>query len=157
MTLHGIRPQAADGASAANFSGLMAGKDGSGNQQDILTDTAGKQLVKLDAPRGSQVTQQTSISSSTSETTVLTAGASGVFHDITSIIFANTSGTATTATVKDATSGTTRLIIECPANDTIGFSFSHPMIQAAAAGNWTVTSDQSIAALEVTVNAVKNV
>lgn len=124
---------------------------------DATFDDVGRQIVKLDAPRDLQVTQHTTITTSTSETTVLTAGAAGVFHDVTSIILTNTSATATTATIKDATAGTTRLVIEIPANDTRGVSFSHPLIQAVAANNWTVTSDQSITSLEVTVNAVKNV
>ena len=53
MPLFNIRPQAADGSTAPAFSGLVAGKDGSGNIQDIITDTDGHLQVDILSGGGS--------------------------------------------------------------------------------------------------------
>lgn len=123
-----------------------------------MHDDVGRQVV-VGSVRDLKVAQATTITSSTTETTVLTAGAAGVFHDVYAVLVANTSATATDVTFKDATGGTTRFNLYAPAGQTVGFTFSESGAhnQATAANNWTATCGTSVASVKVTVLAVKNV
>lgn len=114
-------------------------------------------LVTAHAPRELLAIQQTQISNSTSETTVVTAGASGIFNDLYGIILANTGASTTKVTIKDATAGTTRAIIEVPTLETRGFMLpaASAVPQASAANNWTATCGTATTALEVTAMYVK--
>ncbi len=123
----------------------------------LQADDTGKLVTTALAPRDLEVHEYTTITSSTSETTILAAGAAGVFHDVKAIIVTNTSATDTELTIKDATAGTTRLQISCPANDTRGVVFHQPLKQATAANNWTGTAADSVASLNITVQGIKNV
>jgi hypothetical protein len=110
----------------------------------------GKQVV-IGALREQITNQQTTITSSTVETTIVTADAT-YFLDLYGLILTNTSATATKVTIKDATSGTTRMVFQVPATDTRGFMLpvdsGHK--QATVNNNWTVTCGTSVASLEVT-------
>ena len=102
----------------------------------------------------------TTIASSTSETTILAAGAAGVFHDITDLIITNASATAVTVTIKDSTTGTTRAIFDLGAigsNSAIPLNFSRPWLQATAANNWTATLSSGVVTVNFLVIAEKNV
>jgi hypothetical protein len=127
-----------------------------GDRSNFVTDKLGKQIV-VGSIREMKVQQATTISN-TSETTVLSAGAAGVFHDVYGVIITNTSATATEVAFKDATAGTTRFTISAPANDTRGFMLpeSAAHSQASAANNWTATAADAVTSLEITVMAVKN-
>jgi hypothetical protein len=107
--------------------------------------------------RDLMVHQHTQIASSGAETTVLTAGAAGVFHDITQIVLTNETATAVTATLKDATAGTTRMIIALAASGGAVIPFHRPMTQSAAANNWTITLSSAAVTVNVFVQAEKNV
>jgi hypothetical protein len=100
--------------------------------------------------------QQTTITSSTSETTIVTADAT-YFLDLYGLILTNTSATVTKVTIKDATSGTTRAVLEVPPTDTRGFMLRSldAMGQSAINNNWTATCGTSVAALEVTALYLK--
>ena len=124
---------------------------------NAIFDDVGKQVV-VGSVRDLKSNQHTTITSSTSETTVLTAVAA-TFLDVYGVIVTNSSATATEVTFKDSTTGTTRFVISAPANDTRGFmlpeSAAHK--QATVNNNWTATCADSVASIEITMMAVQNV
>lgn len=124
---------------------------------NAIFDKVGKQVV-VGSIRDMKGVQQTTITSSVAETTIVTAVAS-TFLDLYGLIIANTSATACKVTIKDATSGTTRTIIEVPATDTRGFMLNESagIVQATANNNWTATCDTSVASIEITALYVRNV
>lgn len=121
------------------------------------TDIKGR-VITAGSPRGLKTNQQTTITSSTTETTVLTAVAS-TFLDVYGVIVTNTSATVTKVTFKDDTAGTTRFVIEVPATDTRGFMLPIDAAHNQAIVNkpWTATCGTSVASVEITVLAVKMV
>lgn len=135
----------------------MADFTGADNDYTPKSVTLKGQTLTANAPRGRKLHQITTITSSTSETTVLTAAAS-TYHDVYGIIVTNTSSTATEVSFKDATAGTTRFTISAPANDTRGFMVpvDAAVVQSATNNNWTATCADSVASIIVTVLAVKN-
>ena len=84
------------------------------------------------------------------ETTILAAGAAGVFHDLTLLVISTT--TAGACTIKDSTGGTTRFVIGLPTSGTVVIPFNIPFRQATAANNWTATTSQT---MNITIQAVK--
>ncbi len=128
-----------------------------GQRVNGLFDKLGKQVV-VGAIRDLKGIQQTQISNSTSETTIVTAVGS-TFLDIYGIILANTGASTTKVTIKDSTSGTTRAIVEVPTLETRGFMLpvDSAIPQAAVNNNWTATCGTATTALEVTVFYVKNI
>ena len=94
-------------------------------------------------PRASIGIQQTAVAATT-ETTIVAAGAAGVFNDIIGLVISTAGLAAQTITIKDATAGTTRFVINYP-NAAVApampftLSFPVPIQQAVAAANWTVT------------------
>ncbi len=124
---------------------------------NAIFDKSGKQIA-VAAIREMTGHQQTQLSNTTSETTVVTAGGAGVFHDLYGLILANTGSTATTVSVRDATAGTVRAVIEVPAGDTRGFMLpvDSGFKQTTANNNWTAQCDAATTALEVTALYVKN-
>lgn len=127
-----------------------------GNLVGALADKLGKQVV-VGSIRDLKGVQQTTITSSTSETTIVTAVAS-TFLDLYGLILTNTSATVTKVTIKDSTAGTTRAVIEVPATDTRGFMLpeSGGIAQATVNNNWTATCGTSVASIEITALYVKN-
>lgn len=128
-----------------------------GQRANALFDKLGKQVV-VGSIRDLKANQITTITSSTSETTVLTAVAS-TFLDVYGVICVNSSATATNVSFKDSTSGTTRFNIYIPAGETRGFMLpeSAAVTQATVNNNWTATSSASISSLIITMLAVKNI
>ncbi len=126
---------------------------------DAMFDDIGRQVVVLSQVRDLVVHQHTQIASSSSETTILTAGASGVFHDLTQLVITNQTATAVNVTIKDATSGTTRMVIALPAaaGGGVVIPFPVPAPQASAANNWTATLSSAAVTVNFYVQAVKNV
>jgi len=121
-------------------------------------DKYGRMLI-ANNPRDLRSAQHTVITSSVAETTIISAGAAGVFNDVSALIISNTSVTACNVTVKDATAGTNRFVIAVPAGGTVQVvvpsSDAHK--QAAAAANWTATCSASVASISVTAMFVANV
>jgi len=101
--------------------------------------------------------QSTTITSSTAETTIVSAVA-GTFLDVYRIVLANTSATPCLVTIKDATAGTVVDTIEVPANGTAGWSGpeSAAANQSVVNNNWTATCGTSVASIYVTAYYVKN-
>lgn len=128
-----------------------------GNNVVPLADKLGK-LITVGSIRDLKVNQVTTITSSTAETTILTAVAS-TFLDLYGLIITNTSATAVNVALKDSTSGTTQLNIAVPAGDTRGFMLPEgaAIKQGTVNNNWTATSSGSIASLVITALAVKNI
>jgi hypothetical protein len=127
------------------------------DRSNFITDKLGKQVV-VGSIRDLKTQQITTITSSTSETTVLTAVAS-TFLDVYGVIVVNSSATATNVSFKDSTAGTTRFNIYVPAGETRGFMLSESAAvnQAAVNNNWTATSSASVASVIITMLAVRNI
>lgn len=121
------------------------------DRANAITDKFGRQVV-VGVPRDLRGKQKTQITSSTSETTIVTAGAAGVFNDLYKLLITNTSATATNVTIRDATGGSAVEVFAVPAGQTVGFSLPScdAIPQAAAANNWTAQSSVSVASLEIT-------
>lgn len=146
----------------ASYGGLLAQTANpsaatAGNLVGALSDKLGKQVV-VGSIRDLKGTQKTTITSSTAETTIVTAVAS-TFCDLYGLIIANSSATTTSVTIKDSTSGTTRFIFRVPANDTRGFVINESAAhnQATVNNNWTATCADSVASIEITAMFVKNI
>ena len=127
-----------------------------GQRVAALFDKLGKQVV-VGAVRDLKGQQQTTITSSTAETTVVTAVAS-TFLDVYGVVVTNTSTTVTKVTFKDSTAGTTRFVIEVPPTDTRGLMLpvDSAIPQATVNNNWTATCGTSVASVEITMLYVKN-
>ena len=119
-------------------------------------DLKGRLMVGS-APRTLKLNQVTTITASTAETTIVTAVAS-TFLDLYGLIVTNTSATAVTVAIKDATAGTTRLNIAVPAGDTRGFMLplDSAIKQTTVNNNWTATT-QSVTSVIITALTVSNV
>jgi hypothetical protein len=98
-------------------------------------------------PAGNFIYQQTTITSSVAETTIVTAVASK-HRDLLGLVVTNSSATALIVTLKDSTGGTTRAIYAIAANGGIVIPFT--MYQLAAVNNnWTLTCGTSVASVYV--------
>jgi hypothetical protein len=125
-----------------------------GDRVNALFDTVGRQIVQPVAPRELLNIQATTISN-TSETTIATAEAS-TFLDLIFLLVTNTSDTPTEITIKDSTTGTTRMVLSAPAGDTRGISFPVPLVQNTANNNWTATASDAVTSLQITSYFVRN-
>lgn len=128
-----------------------------GQRVNLIADKVGK-LITVGAIRDLKGNQQTSVSNTTSETTIVTAVAS-TFLDVYGIILANTGASTTKVSIRDDTAGTVRMIIEVPTLETRGFMLpvDSAVCQTAVNKNWTATAATATTALEVTVFYVKNI
>lgn len=147
--------QAATGAavpSGATMLGLRAATANptnatGGNLVAAMADKAGRTVTTLVQVR-ELMTVGTLAVAATTETTLIAAGAAGVFNDISQLVITTAGAAAQTITIKDATAGTTRAVFNYP-NAALApaapfiITFNPPIPQAVAASNWTVT--QSLA------------
>lgn len=119
-------------------------------------DKLGKQIV-VGAIRELKGRQATTITSSTAETTIVTAVAS-TFLDLYGLIIANTSATGVEVSIRDATAGSVIETFYVPANDTRGFMLpvDSAVPQAAVNNNWTAQCGASVASIKITAMYVKN-
>lgn len=123
---------------------------------NAMFDIYGRQ-VALGTLREMKGNQITTITSSTAETTVVTADATYKL-DVYAVFVTNTSATATEVSFKDSTAGTTRFTLSVPANDMRGFCLPVDAghLQGSANNNWTATCADSVASIIITVLFVKN-
>lgn len=156
--------QAAENASPVGNPVYVAGhalvganptKATNGQVSCLATDAIGRQIFTLNHERTMTGIQQTTITSSTSETTIVTAVAS-TFLDLTNLTITNSSATATIVTLKDSTAGTTRGIYSIAAGGGIVIPFNTPLAQATVNNNWTLTCGTSVASIYVVAQFVKN-
>lgn len=126
------------------------------DRTNFIADKLGKQIV-VGSIRDLKGNQFTTITSSTGETTVVTAVAS-TFLDVYGVIVENTSATACKVTFKDSTAGTTQFEIYVPAGDTRGFTLSESAAfkQTTVNNNWTATCGTSVASIVISALFVKN-
>ncbi len=118
------------------------------SQGNLLVNTEGSGAA---ATIGSQTTQ---ITSSSSETTIVSAGAAGIYNDILGFQITNQSATAVTVTIKDSTSGTTRKVYDLAANGGIVVHFDPPLPQSGANANWTATLSVNTVTVDVNVDFI---
>jgi hypothetical protein len=160
---------AATGAAVPSTADAIAGRAATanpanatgGNLTSVMVDKAGRVVVTEGHVRELVATQQTTISASTSETTIVTAGAAGVFNDIAQLIITTPNAAAATLTLKDATGGTTRGIFNYPnaasaPSTPLVLTFNPPLPQAVAANNWTLTASANAGTVQITAVYVKN-
>jgi hypothetical protein len=119
-------------------------------------DKAGRQIITLIAPRELMVDAATIIVASTVETTILLAGAAGVFHDLTNLIVANTSAVGTRVDFRSAAAGAVRFSLWAPPTDTVALPIDNPIMQAAAANHWTATCITAVTDIRIFAQAAKN-
>ena len=113
----------------------------------------------LNPNRDALGTQQTTIASSTSETTIVSAAGTNISADLYGLIVTNTSSTYTKVTIKDSTGGTTRMVISVPPQETRGFMVpaAAAVPQSASNNNWTATCGTSVANIEITALFCRNI
>ncbi len=124
---------------------------------NAMFDKLGKQVC-VGAIRTLKGVTQTQISNSTAEVTIVAQVAS-TFQDLYGLVLANTGATTTKVTIKDSTSGTTRMIFEVPTLETRGFMVpvDSAIPQATVNTNWTATCTSATTAMEVTALWVSNI
>lgn len=150
--------------SAAVYQGLIATTANptnatAGNLVGAMADKAGRLVTTVGNVRELVAVQQTNVAT-TGETTIVTAAGAGVFADISEIIVTTAGAAAQTITVKDATAGTTRMVLNYPnaalaPGQPLVIPFLPLLPQAAANNNWTVTQSAATAC-NYTVVYVKN-
>lgn len=132
-----------------------------GNLVAPMGDHAGRQVITPGQIRELVGIQTTTITASTAETTIITAGGAGVFNDLSSLIISTTDAAVATITIKDATAGTTRMVIDYPyvataTNVPLVIPFPIPVPQAVAANNWTATVSVNAGTIKITAVFIKN-
>jgi hypothetical protein len=129
----------------------------SGDLVNLMADDVGR-LVMVKNHVRDLVTQNRLVLASSTETSILAAGGSGVFQDLTAITVANTStSTPVNVDIRDATTGTVRLTLTCPGSATTGIIFDSPFIQTTANNPWTIQCSAAVSSIITMVQAVKNV
>lgn len=160
-----VKGGTASGSAVANAPVTTGGRAATANPTAVtdgqvvnaMFDKLGK-AISVGAIRILKGVTDTTITTSTAETTIVAAGGANVFLDLYGLILANSSATATVVTIKDDTAGTTRAVIVVPAGETRGFMLpvDSAVPQAVANKPWTATSSQSITSLFVTALYVAN-
>lgn len=92
--------------------------------------------------------------SNTTETTLISQVAS-TFLDITSIIVNNTSTTAIRVDFRDSTGGTIQFFVECPAQDTRGFT-NEFFKQTTVNNNWTAQLSSAVTDVRIAGTYISN-
>lgn len=125
-----------------------------GDYQAVSTDKLGRQIVTT-APRGQRVKNAITLTSTT-ETTLLSTGGASVFHDLTKLIIANTSGTDVRVDFRDATGGSVIFSVFAPAGQTVGVSCGDdPIPQTTANNNWTAQLSAAVTDVRIFAQAIK--
>lgn len=124
----------------------------------MMADKFGRPVVLVGSIRDLTATQTTTISASTSETTIVTAGASGILNDLVMLIISNTStATNTRIDFRDATAGTILFSLQSNGGQPpVGFALPVPIPQTTAANNWTAQCATSTTDVRVYAVYVKN-
>lgn len=125
-----------------------------GQAVNTMSDAVGRRVVVQGAPRELVSARATTITSSTSPVTCVTAAGSGVFTDITSLTVTNGSVTATTVTLSD---GTSSFVYNCSGGGGITIPFNPPLPATTANTAWTLTCGTSVASVYCNIVYIKNV
>lgn len=126
-----------------------------GDVVNALHDKLGKRIV-VEAIRELKGYQFTTITSSTTRTAIVTAGAANVFNDLCGLVICNSSATDTEVLIEDGTADVMTFGVKAGA--TAGFSISAGSAwpQATAATAWNATCADSVASITVGALYVKN-
>ena len=125
-----------------------------GDYHVFSVDKLGRQLV-TSAPRGQRVKNAITLTTTT-ETTLLSAGGASIFNDITKLLIANTSGTDVRVDFRDATGGSVIFSVFAPAGQTVGVSAGDdPIPQTTANNNWTAQLSAAVTDVRIFVQAIK--
>lgn len=129
-----------------------------GNLTGAMSDKFGRQVVNVATIRDLVGTQTTTLSASTAETTIVTAGAAGVFNDLVMLIVSNTStATNTRIDFRDATAGSILFSLQSNGGQPpIGFALPVPIPQTTAANNWTAQCATSTTDVRIYAVFAKN-
>lgn len=129
-----------------------------GNLTGAMYDKFGRQVCLMGSIRDLTGTQTTTISASTAETTIVTAGAAGVFNDLVMLIISNTSAaTSTRIDFRDTTAGTILFSLQSVGGAApVGFALPIPIPQTGAATNWTAQCATSTTDIRIYAVFVKN-
>lgn len=125
-----------------------------GDYQALSVDKLGRPIVTT-APRGQRAKNAITLTSTT-ETTLLSAGGASVFHDLTKLVIANTSSTDVRVDFRDATGGSVIFSVYAPANQTVGVVCGDdPIPQTTANNNWTAQLSAAVTDVRIFVQAIK--
>jgi hypothetical protein len=129
-----------------------------GNLTGVMSDKFGRQVALVGTIRDLVGTQTTTLSASVSETTIVTAGAAGVFNDLIMLIVTNTSASTTTRIdFRDTTAGTVLFsLISIGGQQPVGFALPIPIPQTTAATNWTAQCATSTTDIRIYAVYAKN-
>lgn len=116
-----------------------------------MADKAGRQVTVPNVPRDLTGTASVNASAA-SGTSLVAAGATGVFNDIISLVITNETSTATIVSLTD---GTTTYKFALAANGGIVLNFSTPLPAASSATAWTCGNSATVA-LDYVVIYAKN-
>jgi hypothetical protein len=93
----------------------------------------------------------------TTETTLIAAGGTGVYNDLTLLTMSNTSSTVVRVDIRDDTAGTVRISFELAADGGgVVIPFTEPFLAGAVNDNWTAQLSGSVTDVRITAQAVKN-
>jgi hypothetical protein len=125
-----------------------------GGMQPFMVTNQGKLVVALNGPRSLKGKQTTTLSTTT-ETTIVTAGAAGLFQDLTGLTAFNGSTQTVRVDIRDATAGSV-VFSACLAANGGGFVFpiASLLVQTTAANNWTAQLSDGTTTNNVRINAV---
>lgn len=135
---------------------IPAAVSADGDVANGWTDLYGR-LIVGNAPRARLGRAAIKLTSTTTETTLIAAGAAGVFRDVYRLTITNTSATATKVTIRDVTAGGTPEVYYLAAGETKGFSgpIDAADVQTTAASAWTATCGTSVADVEICARYVE--
>jgi hypothetical protein len=132
--------------------------------RSVVSDKFGRQVVLSNTIRDLAATQATTLpTGATTETTIITAGATDTFNDIVAIIGANTSATAVRIDIRDQVStvtvpaGAGILPLYLPAGDTRGITLGGVTLPQTNAGQaWTAQASAAVTDIRIWALYIKN-
>lgn len=125
-----------------------------GQRVNANYDLEGRALIAF-ADRSQIVDGGAITISTTTETTILAAGAAGIFNDLTLLMLTNTSSTAVRVDIRDATAGTVKFSVALAANGGAIIPFNLvPRNQTTAANNWTAQLSAAVTDIRILATAV---
>jgi hypothetical protein len=116
-----------------------------------MHDVVGRTVVVQGAPR--ELVSNASATITTTAATTIIPLATGFFNDVTDITVANSSATATLATL---TGGAASVLIWLPASGYFARAYNPPLPAATVSTNWVLTLGTAVTSVYVNVNFIKN-
>lgn len=122
----------------------------------LACDEQGR-VITTASPRSAIIKDIKILTSSTAETTVLSAAGLGLYIDVTMIVIANSDvATDDTVSIRDATAGTAVMTLQVARNSTVVVNMGHaPFPQTASNANWTVQCAAGTNAMYVTMAGIQ--